>query len=160
MNIIEIEPKALNSVYEFHEVFHQNIEFKPIIPNKKRCELRIALIQEELDELKAAFEANNIVEVFDALADLQYVLSGTVIEVGGTGIFKKIFDEVHRSNMSKACKTEDEANDTVNHYLNKGVEADYEESNGVWLVYRTSDRKTLKSINYLPAKIAEILQNK
>ena len=119
---------SLNQVAEFHNTFGAPILETPQIPSKQRCELRVSLLQEELDELREAIENNDIVEVADALADLQYVLSGAILEFGLGNKFDKIFDEVHRSNMSKACKTEDEANDTVNHYLNKGVEADYEES--------------------------------
>jgi predicted HAD superfamily Cof-like phosphohydrolase len=41
------------------------------------------------------------VEIADALCDLQYVLSGAILEFGFGGKFKSLFEEVHRSNMSK-----------------------------------------------------------
>ena len=47
-------------------------------------------------------------KVADALADLQYVLAGAVLEFGMGDRFASIFNEVQRSNMSKACTTVEE----------------------------------------------------
>lgn len=102
----------LEKVSEFHETFKHPILKKPGIPNKKRVELRISLLQEELNELKSAIEKNDIVECADAFCDLQYVLSGAVLEFGFQKKFNTLFDEVHRSNMSKACESAYEANET------------------------------------------------
>jgi hypothetical protein len=56
--------------------------------------------------------------------------------------------------MSKACNTQQEAIMTLSHYKKKdGTEGYYKEINGKWLVYRTSDDKVLKSINYSPADL-------
>lgn len=152
------EPNALNSVAQFHRLFLHPVLESPTIPTKDRSELRIALIQEELDELKDAILANDIVAAADALCDLQYVLSGTVLEFGLKNVFASLFNEVHRSNMTKACKTEEEAKETVKYYqLKIGGEFHYELHDGLYLVYRTSDRKTLKSVNYEAANIFGIL---
>jgi hypothetical protein len=60
--------------------------------------------------------------------------------------------------MSKACTTEDEAKKTVEHYLRKdGTECYYVNEGGKWLVYRKSDNKTIKSINYSPANLHKIV---
>jgi predicted HAD superfamily Cof-like phosphohydrolase len=93
--------KALDKVHEFHTAFGVNVEEEPNIPNIKRCELRQNIIQEEVDELKAAWKSGNIVEVADALADIHYVVMGTVLEFGLQDKYSEIFSEVHRSNMSK-----------------------------------------------------------
>ncbi|MBI9057612.1 MAG: nucleoside triphosphate pyrophosphohydrolase family protein [Labilibaculum sp.] len=93
--------KALENVNEFHAAFGVNVEKKPVIPNKKRCELRQNIIQEEVDELKAAWESGNLIDVADALADIHYVVMGTVLEFGLQDKYPDIFKEVHRSNMSK-----------------------------------------------------------
>ncbi len=93
--------KALENVNEFHTAFGVNVEKNPVIPNKNRCELRQNIIQEEVDELKAAWESGNLVEVADALADIHYVVMGTVLEFGLQDKYPDIFKEVHRSNMSK-----------------------------------------------------------
>ena len=120
--------------------------------------MRVSLLAEELRELQEAIQANDIVEVADALCDIQYVLAGAVLEFGLGDRFKALFDEVQRSNMSKACRTLAEAEATVAHYrTQKGVEAYYKEDNGAYLVYRTSDDKTLKSIYYSPANLQTIV---
>jgi predicted HAD superfamily Cof-like phosphohydrolase len=151
------ELNALNQVAEFHKTFKHPIQDKPIIP-KERSALRVSLLAEELKELQEAIDDNNIVEVADALCDLQYVLAGAVLEFGLGEKFKSLFDEVHRSNMSKACKTVEEANQTIAHYKAKdNVEAHYKEIDSLYLVYRTSDNKTLKSIAYSPATLHEML---
>ncbi|MEL6124369.1 MAG: nucleoside triphosphate pyrophosphohydrolase family protein, partial [Bacteroidota bacterium] len=111
------EANALNDVAKFHETFDLPILSTPTIPDEDRCKLRINLLQEELNELKDAIENRDIVEIADALADLQYVLSGAVLEFGLSSRFKVVFDEVQRSNMSKTCKTMEEAKATQVHYL-------------------------------------------
>lgn len=151
--------KALNQVAEFHRTFKHPILDQATIPARERCQLRIDLLAEELKELQEAVNDGNMVEVADALCDLQYVLAGAVLEFGLGHQFKSLFDEVHRSNMSKACKTIEEANDTIAHYKNNGnVDAYYKEIDSLFLVYRDGDHKTLKSINYSPADLKGLLK--
>lgn len=151
--------KALSQVAEFHKTFKHPILEQATIPSKERSQLRIELISEELKELQEAVNDNNMVEIADALCDLQYVLAGAVLEFGLGDRFKTLFDEVHRSNMSKACKTLDEANDTIAHYkTNSNTDAYQKEIDGLFLVYREGDHKTLKSINYSPADLKGLLK--
>nr|WP_293842887.1 nucleoside triphosphate pyrophosphohydrolase family protein [uncultured Arsenicibacter sp.] len=150
-------PDALNDVAEFHRTFHHPILETPQIPAENRCQLRVALLAEELKELETAIAQNDIVEVADALCDLQYVLAGAILEFGLGEKFKTLFDEVQRSNLSKACHTVEEAEATVAHYQAKGVECHYIESDGKYLVYRTADQKTLKNINYSPADLVSLV---
>ena len=153
------DTNSLNQVAEFHNTFKHPVLPQPTIPSKERCELRISLLAEELKELQQAVNDNNLVEVADALCDLQYVLAGAILEFGLGEKFKELFDEVHRSNMSKACKTPEEANLTIEHYKNTAsTESYHKEIDGLYLVYRQSDNKTLKSINYSPADLAGILK--
>ena len=148
----------LKDVSEFHKTFGAPILDTPQIPSKDRCELRVSLLQEELNELKEAIEKGDVVEVADALADIQYVLSGAVLEFGLVEKFDSLFDEVQRSNMSKACNSQQEAIETLLHYKKKdGTEGFYKEVDGKWLVYRTPDNKVLKSINYSPANLSDII---
>ena len=150
----------LESVSEFHKTFGAPILETPQIPSKERCELRVSLLQEELNELKEAIEKGDVVEVADALADLQYVLSGAVLEFGLGDKFDTLFDEVQRSNMSKACNTHQEAIETLLHYKKKdGTEGTYKEEDGKWLVYRKEDNKVLKSVNYSPANLLDIIND-
>jgi predicted HAD superfamily Cof-like phosphohydrolase len=148
----------LESVSEFHKTFGAPILETPQIPSKERCELRVSLLQEELNELKEAIEKGDVVEVADALADLQYVLSGAVLEFGLGDKFDTLFDEVQRSNMSKSCNSHQEAIETLLHYKKKdGTEGTYKEEDGKWLVYRKEDNKVLKSVNYSPANLLDII---
>ena len=150
--------KYLEAVSEFHETFGAPILETPQIPSSDRCELRVSLLQEELNELKEAIEKGDVVEIADALADLQYVLSGAVLEFGMGTKFDELFDEVQRSNMSKACDSQKDALATLSHYKQKdGTEGIYKEENGKWLVYRKEDNKVLKSINYTPANLKDIV---
>ena len=149
---------SLNQVADFHRTFHHPIEPEPVIPDEKRCQLRVELIREELKELEHAIADHDIVEIADALCDIQYVLSGAVLEFGLGDKFRELFDEVQRSNMSKSCTSEEEAKKTVEYYKNeKNTDCYYKESDGHFLVYRKSDNKTLKSINYSPADLKSIL---
>ena len=149
---------SLNQVADFHRTFQHPIINNPEIPSEIRCNLRIALIQEELDELRAAIEKKDLVEIADALCDIQYVLSGAVLEFGMGEKFTELFDEVQRSNMSKSCNTEDEAILTVKHYQeNKNTKCYYRKVGEKYLIYREGDNKTLKSINYSPADLRSIL---
>jgi len=151
---------SLNQVSEFHKTFNAPVLETPQIPSDQRCELRVSLLQEELDELSQAIKDGDLVEIADALCDLQYVLSGAVLEFGLGDKFVELFNEVQRSNMSKACNTQQEALMTLSHYKQKdGTEGYYKENNGKWLVYRASDDKVLKSINYSPAELKKIIKN-
>lgn len=152
------DPKTLTSVAEFHKTFQHPILDEPTIPSDARCKLRVSLIAEELKELEEAIQANDLVEIADALCDIQYVLSGAVLEFGLKDKFNDLFEEVQRSNMSKACKSEQEAIATQEHYLQKGVESYYKEIDGLFLVFRKEDNKTLKSIAYSPADLKSIIQ--
>ena len=144
------EPTCLRDVATFHRLFGAPVIDEPALPDAKRCALRVNLLQEELDEFKAALEAGDVVEAADALADIQYVLAGAVHELGMGSRFKALFDEVHRSNMSKACASREEAEATVAHYAEKGQPAQIEEMDGKFLVKRTADNKVLAMSNPLP----------
>ena len=148
----------IKEVAKFHETFQAPILDAPQIPSKERCDLRVSLLQEELNELKEAIAEGNLTEIADALADLQYVLSGAILEFGLKDRFDDIFAEVQRSNMSKACSTMQEAVATLSHYKQKdGTEGRYEKVGDRWVVYRNSDDKVLKSVEYSPARISEMI---
>ncbi len=153
------EPSPLNDVAAFHRTFHLPVLDTPTIPDENRCALRINLLQEELDELKEAIAQNDITAVADALSDLQYVLSGAILEFGLGAKFKALFEEVQRSNMSKVCEDLVTAEETITFYKDKdGTQGFIEESHTGFLVYRTTDKKVLKSVRYSPADLERILK--
>ena len=147
------EPEGLTAVAEFHRTFRLPVLHTPQLPSADRCRLRLNLLQEELDELRQAIADDDLVEVADALADLQYVLSGAIHEFGLGSRFANLFAEVHRSNMSKTCATAEEAEATLAHYRTLGQAGRVEASEGAFLVYRTDDNKVLKNVNYSPADV-------
>ena len=69
------------------------------LSNNKINELRISLINEELEELKKAIKDNDILEVADALTDILYVAYGAGHAFGIN--LDECFNEVQESNMSK-----------------------------------------------------------
>lgn len=151
-------PESLQLVAEFHKTFKHPVVDRPAIPDEKRCRLRVDLLTEELRELEEAIQHKDIVAVADALCDLQYVLSGAILEFGLGGKFKELFEEVQRSNMSKACSSEAEAKETVEFYRQRdNTECYYLQEGDKWLVYRTADNKTIKAKGYSPANLEAIL---
>lgn len=93
--------KNLSLVSDFHKAFGHPVKEAIAVPHWKRCQLRINLLREELEELEEAFQQGDIVGVADALIDLEYVLHGTTLECGLQDKHEELFNEVHRSNMSK-----------------------------------------------------------
>ncbi len=63
--------------------------------------VRLALLEEELEEYRQALAAGDLVAIADALTDLLYVLLGTFISHGLQDVAEALFAEVHRSNMTK-----------------------------------------------------------
>ncbi|MGN7786483.1 hypothetical protein ACTJIJ_18265 [Niabella sp. 22666] len=153
-----IEPTPLTAVAEFHKTFKHPVLGTPQIPAIERCKLRMELLTEELKELQEGIDKNSITEIADAFCDLQYVLSGAILEFGLAEKFKSLFDEVHRSNMSKACKSETEAEQTVQFYKEfHNCESYFQQEGNLFLVYRKGDNKVLKSVNYSPADLEGLL---
>jgi len=93
--------KVLDAVTEFHKAFNHPLASKPCIPDIKVCELRAALMEEENNEYLEACINNDLVEVADALGDKLYILAGTMLAHGMQDKIMEIFNEIHRSNMSK-----------------------------------------------------------
>ena len=83
----------------FMKTFGQEIKTKPSLSSEKINNLRINLISEELEELKAAIKNNDLKETIDALTDILYVTYGAGHAFGVD--LDKCFEEVQNSNMSK-----------------------------------------------------------
>ncbi len=148
----------VDEVEEFNGVMGKSYQNRttPTI-NLKDADFVINFIQEELDELKVAVKEKNIIEIFDALLDITYVGLGNGALV--FGLKDKMLDgyaEVQASNMSKICNTIAEAEETVKvRSKQQGEPCHYEESNGKYVVYRTSDNKVMKSINYFRPDLSQ-----
>ena len=92
---------TLEQVQEFHETYGLPVRSDIDLSCEQTKQLRINLLQEELDELKEALANDDPQETLDALIDLQYVLDGAFLSFGMQAVKDIAFDEVHRSNMSK-----------------------------------------------------------
>lgn len=75
-------------VEEFHRKFYltEVLDNRPQIPSPKLCLLRIQCLTEEIAELAHAFGKGDLVEVLDALTDIQYFLDGTYLLCGLEGV--------------------------------------------------------------------------
>ena len=124
--------KNIKMVQEFHETFGIGVgtDFKKKL-DRNTVELRHRLMAEENEEYLEAALNGNYVEVADALGDKLYVLLGTIIEHGMQDVIQSVFEEIHRSNMSK-------------------LGADGKP------IYR-EDGKAIKGENYVPPNISNIL---
>ena len=141
----------VSEVEEFNQTFGKTNNYEPTIPSKKDWQFVYDFILEELEEYREACERGDIVEVLDALCDIAYVSlgNGTMLH----GLKDKIwpaYQEVQASNMSKACSTEEEAIQSVSQRTKEQGEACHFEkvAEGRYIVYRSRDRKVMKSINY------------
>ena len=83
----------------FMKTFGQEVKTTPSLSSEKINNLRISLINEELEEFKEAIRNNDLKEAADALTDILYVTYGAGHAFGIN--LDKCFDEVQRSNMSK-----------------------------------------------------------
>ena len=83
----------------FMITFGQEVKKKPSLSTDKINNLRIKLIEEELNELKEAISKKDLKEVADALTDILYVTYGAGHAFGIN--LDACFEEVQKSNMSK-----------------------------------------------------------
>ncbi len=89
------------SVHEFHEVFLIGNNHAPQLVEAKDYTLRHNLMKEENEEYLEACEKGDLIEIADALGDQLYILFGTILKHGLQHKIEEVFDEIHRSNMSK-----------------------------------------------------------
>ena len=83
----------------FMKTFGQEVKIKSGLSTEKINELRISLVNEELEEFKEAIKSKDLKEVADALTDILYVTYGAGHAFGIN--LDKCFEEVQQSNMSK-----------------------------------------------------------
>ena len=116
-------------VENFMLAFGQDVKTVPELADFNTAELRLDLIQEEVQELSVAIDNDDIVEIADALTDILYVVYGAGHAYGID--LDECFNEVHSSNMSK---------------LGEGGKPIYRE-----------DGKVLKGPNYFPPDLEGVL---
>jgi hypothetical protein len=150
----------VSEVEEFNAVMGKPNNYNPVIPDEKEWMFVYNFILEELEEYKHACETGNIVEVLDALCDITYVSLGNGAMLHG--LKDKVwpaYQEVQASNLSKACISEEEAQETVRVRSAEQEEpCHYEQVGKYFIVYRTRDRKVMKNINYFRPDLTQFLK--
>jgi len=150
----------ISEVEEFNAVMEKPNNYTPNIPEEKEWMFVYNFILEELEEYKHACETGDIVEVLDALCDITYVSLGNGAMLHG--LKDKVwpaYQEVQASNLSKACTSEEEAQDTVRvRSLEQKEACHYEKVGEYYIVYRSSDKKVMKNINYFRPDLTQFLK--
>ena len=149
----------VSEVEEFNAVMGKPNNYTPNIPDEKEWMFVYNFILEELEEYKHACETGNIVEVLDALCDITYVSLGNGACLHG--LKDKVwpaYQEVQASNLSKACTSKKEAQETVRvRSEEQKTPCHYENVGRYYIVYRSSDKKVMKSINYFKPDLSQFL---
>lgn len=188
----ELYSKLYQDITEFRTTFGLPVDAPLHLEEDDK--LHTSLIVEEMTELA---QADSKIEQADAIVDSVYVLMGRVVHANicpddyldGNSIhaitvsnqieillqvadnlgidFLSCWDNIHASNMSKACNNEAEFEDTRAHYAALGIKVVSEEVNGKLVVKCAedfvSDEKTvlkgkvLKSVYYTPANLEPLM---
>jgi len=150
----------VSEVEEFNAVMGKPNNYTPNIPDKNEWMFVYNFILEELEEYKHACETGNIVEVLDALCDITYVSLGNGAMLHG--LKDKVwpaYQEVQASNLSKACTSEEDAQETVRVRSAEQKEpCHYEKVGRYYIVYRSSDRKVMKNVNYFRPDLTQFFK--
>jgi predicted HAD superfamily Cof-like phosphohydrolase len=93
--------KQIEQVREFYAAFGVPHRTDPALPGLDRLRMRAEILFEEVAELEEAALKGDMVETADAIIDCMYILIGHALEFGLADKLPALFDEVHRSNMSK-----------------------------------------------------------
>ena len=133
----------LGFVSHWSRVFGLPMKKEPGFPSQDRVVLSMKLIREELKETEEAIAFNDFKETADGLGDLLWVTIRAMMEFGidPHDTIKKIYE----SNMSKADTNQDDAIITYKKYMEQGIQTYCKEVDGLFITYRTSDNKVLKS---------------
>ena len=133
--------QLLDSVTTFQMAFKQEVAPRPTLIDSKRARLRYELMKEENEEYLEAVKNNDLLEVADALGDKLYILCGTILEHGLQDVIEAVFNEIHRSNLSKL--------DAEGKPIINGQNGILDESRAL--------NKVLKSANYSEPNLKQIL---
>lgn len=147
----------IEEVEIFNDLFGKVNNYKPTLPSKAIADFVYNFILEELEELKEGYETGNIVEVLDAFLDIQYVLADGMMKYGLKDKILSGYAEVQLSNLSKVCKTEEIAKQTVElRSKEQKKPCHYEKVGDNFIVYRTWDGKVMKAIDYFKPDLSKL----
>jgi predicted HAD superfamily Cof-like phosphohydrolase len=175
-----------HDISEFRSTFDLPISSKDSLDDKADA-LHTSLAIEELTELA---EADSKIEQADAIIDTVYVLMGRLVHRGDNLVQNNIaisylidlmlnvaknrdidfiacWDEIHSSNMSKVCRSQQEFDETEAHYLQQGIKLMQVEK-GAFIIAKCAEDvvlenksikqgKVLKSVYYRPADLSTLV---
>jgi predicted HAD superfamily Cof-like phosphohydrolase len=98
---LTVQDRKLNMVFEFNKTYDVPTSKEPTEIDKENYELNYELMLEELNEYLDACKNKDLVEISDAVVDMMYILYGIILKHGLHEVVFDMFEEVHRSNMSK-----------------------------------------------------------
>ena len=94
--------KQIKQIYDFQQRYQREICVYGQKPRGEVINLRVSLITEELREFVEAWYKDPVAYCYKELIDLMYVVFGAAADFGlHPDLVEQIFDEVHKSNMSK-----------------------------------------------------------
>lgn len=95
----------LQKVYHWQSIFgagsQHTVSDLPRLITPELAKIRAKFLKEEIREYLDANEGKDLVEVLDALVDLQFFLLGQVVIHGLQEVYAEAFEIVYQSNMSK-----------------------------------------------------------
>ena len=165
-----INPDHYVMINYYHNTkHHTNLNITELIKNNSDKDRTL----QELFQSNRVFESmlrqsmllnKNIFEVYPILMCL--IINTYNIGFQLTENLDGAFRNVHESNMSKLCKSVEEAEETVRVYQEKFEKGDspydspyyYELKPGLYVIKNKSTGKALKSINYTPANLKSFLK--
>lgn len=117
----------------------------------------ISRIRKGLSDLISIYNAKEVSEFSFCILWIQNKLYDFAFSCNMEEKYQKLMEEVHRSNMSKACLNENEVEDTMKKLSKENIETHYKKIGDYFVVYRSSDNKVMKSINYSKVDFSKIL---
>ncbi|QSH39068.1 hypothetical protein JXR01_02030 [Candidatus Kaiserbacteria bacterium] len=94
----------LTQLKEFHTKINSAWHNEPTVLDDKTADFRVKIMHEELQEVEEAMKEGDVAHIAKELADLLYTVFGTIGAYGLAEKMPAVFDEVHRSNVSKDVK--------------------------------------------------------
>lgn len=155
--------KVVDFNFNFGVLESRTLVPKPDIITKdpQQVEFCLKLIREEMKELEQAVKDNDYIETVDALMDILYVVNGMAARIGVDA--DAAFDLVHVNNMSKLCRTEEDAQESVKFYIDNKEKLGYDSpayrkapDNVHWVVFNQSTKKILKSIKWQAVDLSSV----
>ena len=153
----------MKKIEEFNKMSNLPFNTFPTLGVFEECYKHYDLMNEENTEYieavniaKHVDKEKGLIAIADALTDMQYVLNGMFAYHGLSHLKDRMYAEVHRSNMSKACDTSFEAEERAIDYRNSNIDCSVSEVDGKWVIIK-KDGKVLKGNKFFEPDLKSIV---